>query len=431
MEENKDLGKDLEGVVQSAASAFFKAGFEAARKKTAVAVGSALAPGIGTIIGLGVEVTGKYIIALVLVMVLLFGSILSAIGAGREQELRASGYAGTTLPLSSQVLAYREAVEAAAEKYDSKEYVGLFLAVMMQESGGRAVDVFQCAESLGYGPQGLTGTAISTETSIDHGVHLLTQRLSKANVTSPTDRQNISLAIQSYNMGPGFIEFAVSNHNGYSVQAALDYQRIQSGGVRRTSSIEALGPYAYGDAYYVSHVYRYYPLGTAQNTYSRIPSLYQDDYPHVPFGSSNIATSGCGITSFCMVATYLSGRELLPAEAVEWCAGRYYVEGVGISWAYYQAAVTHFNLCVTVTQLRNPEAVLEALKEGKPVICSQAPGLFTSSGHMIVLSGIGEDGRVYVNDPNKANAVGKGYNSRSFDFMSEIDATAKQYWIFG
>ena len=232
MEEQQNLSGELERDIQGKAESAVHAGLEFTKRKamnvSGAAVGNSVAPGVGTVIGTGIDVVAKYIVAVFMVLILFLGSLLGAIGAGRENELRAAGYAETTLPLSEQVLAYKEMVEAAAEKYGSKEYVPLFLAVMMQESGGRAVDVFQCAESLGYGPQGLTGTAISTETSIDHGVYLLTQRLLSAGAESPIDRQNISLAIQSYNMGGGFISFAVDGYGGYSLQAALDYQELQS-----------------------------------------------------------------------------------------------------------------------------------------------------------------------------------------------------------
>ena len=70
-----------------------------------------------------------------------------------------------------------------------------------------------------------------------------------------------------------------------------------------------------------------------------------------------------------------------------------------------------------------------ALKQGKYVISSQAPGLFTSGGHFIVLSGIDSSGNITVKDPNKNNAVTKGYNNRTFT-SSEINQAAKGYWIF-
>lgn len=373
---------------------------------------------------------GQAIVIAVMALVILFGSLLSAIGVGREIDIRNSGSISSTLSLSAEVLQYQEQVEMAAFNNGMSDYVNLFLAVMMQESGGRAVDVFQCAESMGYGPQGMTGTAITTQQSIEHGVYVLTQRLQTVGVESPTDTKNIALAIQSYNMGAGFIRFAQKNYDGYSETAALAYQQIKSGGVKRSQNIETLGPYAYGDAYYVAHVMRYYSYGAVQNANSTIPSFYQDDYADVPFGTSTIAKSGCGITSFAMVASAISGRTITPKEAVEWCGGRYYVQNAGLSWSYYQAAVTHFNLGVKVIQTANMDTVVEALKQGYPVICSQSAGLFTKGGHMIVLSGINDEGRIFVNDPNKNNAIGKGYNDKSFDMATEIHSTAKQYWIF-
>ena len=48
--------------------------------------------------------------------------------------------------LSDEVLSYRPAVERAAAKYGMSDYVDLILAVMMQESGGRGLDVMQAAE---------------------------------------------------------------------------------------------------------------------------------------------------------------------------------------------------------------------------------------------------------------------------------------------
>ncbi len=373
---------------------------------------------------------GQAIVMIAMSVILLLGGVISTIGVGKEIDIRNNGSITSTLSLSEEVLRYKELVELAASEIGMSDYVNLFLAVMMQESGGRAVDVFQCAESLGYGPQGMTGTEVTTQQSIEHGVYLLTQRLVAANVESPTDTKNIALAIQSYNMGLGFIRFAQKNYDGYSETAALAYQQIMSGGIKRSQNIESLGPYAYGDAYYVSHVMRYYTYGKVQNTNTAIPSYYQDDYADVAFGASTIAKSGCGITSFAMVASAISGRTITPQDAVEWCGGRYYVAGAGLSWSYYQAAVSHFNLGVSVIQTADMNVALNAIQNGYPVICSQSAGLFTKGGHMIVLSGINEEGKVFVNDPNKSNAIGKGYNERAFDMANEIHSTAKQYWIF-
>ena len=73
-------------------------------------------------------------------------------------------------------------------------------------------------------------------------------------------------------------------------------------------------------------------------------------------------------------------------------------------------------------------AVLQALSEGRPVISSQGPGLFTSAGHFIVLRGLTADGKVLVNDPNDSES--KNYVNRAFDMMTEIHVASSQYWIF-
>lgn len=166
----------------------------------------------------------------------------------------------------------------------------------------------------------------------------------------------------------------------------------------------------------------------------QMPRFYQGDYANVPYGSSNLANCGCGPTSFAMVASYISGRTITPQDAVSWCGNRYYVSNVGTSFSYFSAAAQHFNLGVRVEEytpsLQTTQTVLNALKQGKPVICSQTRGIFTGGGHYIVLSGITNDGKIMVNDPNKNNAVNKNYNNRKFDFQNEINVTALRYFVF-
>lgn len=165
-----------------------------------------------------------------------------------------------------------------------------------------------------------------------------------------------------------------------------------------------------------------------------MPYYYQNDYAHIYYGSSTLADCGCGPTSFAMVATYITGEQITPDLAISWCGNSYYVTNQGTSWGYFSAAAQHFELGVSVVQMSpsdsTSQAVQNALSQGKPVICSQKPGLFTKGGHFIVLSGIDSNGKISVHDPNKNNAVEKNYNTRKFDFESEINVTAKQYFLF-
>ncbi|MGF0093693.1 lysozyme family protein [Lachnospiraceae bacterium SGI.066] len=335
----------------------------------------------------------------------------------------ASGVA--TANVSDEVLRYRATVEQIAAKYGMTPYVELILAVMMQESGGRGLDVMQAAEG-GFNkkyphvPNGIT----DPEYSIECGIQELKYALDKAGCTGPTDLDRIKLALQGYNYGSGYIDWAMERDGGYTKANAIAYSDMMCA--------RPNWPYSrYGDKEYVDHVLRYYIITSTGGTYPangmQIPHYLQTDYGNIPYGGGSIATSGCGPTSFAMVASYLTGKTITPVDAVSWCGNSYYKPGVGTYWSYFAAAASHFG-CGSVTQTTDPNRVLKALSEGHPVISSQSAGLFTRGGHFIVLRGVTASGKVLVNDPN--DSASKNYINREFDMMSEIHATASAYWIF-
>lgn len=327
--------------------------------------------------------------------------------------------------VSDEVLAYRPAVERIAAKYGMSPYVELILAVMMQESGGRYLDVMQAAEG-GFNtkyphvPNGIT----DPEYSIECGIQELKYALDKAGCTGPADLDRIKLALQGYNYGSGYIDWAIARDGGYTKENAIAYSDMMCARPNWHYSI-------YGDKEYVDHVLRYYTVTTTNGTYPakgmQIPLYLQTDYSNIPYGGGSIASSGCGPTSFAMIASYLTGTTITPIDAISWCGNSYYMSGVGTYWSYFAAAASHFG-CGSVIQTDNPNSVLQALSQGHPVISSQRAGLFTRRGHFIVLRGITADGKVLVNDPNDSSS--KNYISREFDMMSEIHSTANAYWIF-
>lgn len=336
----------------------------------------------------------------------------------------ASGVA-MAINLSDEVLSYRPAVERIAAKYGMSEYVELILAVMMQESGGRGLDVMQAAEGsfntkYPHKPNGIT----NPEYSIECGIQELKYALEKAGCTGPTDLDRIKLALQGYNYGSGYIDWAMERDGGYTKENAIAYSDMMCA---RPS-----WPYdRYGDKEYVEHVLRYYQITNSGGSYPangmQIPHYLQTDYGNIPYGGGSIASSGCGPTSFAMIASYLTDTTITPADAVAWCGNSYYMPGVGTYWSYFQAAANHFG-CGSVTQTSDANQVLQALSEGHPVISSQRAGLFTSGGHFIVLRGVTADSKVLVNDPNDNSS--KNYINREFDMMSEVHATSNAYWIF-
>ena len=119
--------------------------------------------------------------------------------------------------LSEEVIAYEDTIRKYAKEYDIEDYVTLLQAIMMQESGGKGNDPMQASES-GYNtkyprvPNGIT----DPEYSIEVGTHTFSDCLKKAKVKDSSDTERIYLALQGYNYGSGYIEWAIRNFGGYS-----------------------------------------------------------------------------------------------------------------------------------------------------------------------------------------------------------------------
>ncbi|MBQ7895948.1 MAG: lysozyme family protein [Oscillospiraceae bacterium] len=158
-----------------------------------------------------------------------------------------------TEPVSEEVHEHSPYIFAYACEYELEEYVSLIKAVMMQESGGRGDDPMQaseCSYNTKYpkSPNGIT----DPEYSIDVGIQYLKECLELAGVKDPDDIERISLALQGYNFGTGYISWARAKYGGYSQLSAVEFSEYMA---------EQMGWDSYGDPYYVSHVLRYYSAG--------------------------------------------------------------------------------------------------------------------------------------------------------------------------
>ena len=209
-------------------------------KALSVAVSRALTPNRETLI----YAAGILILILIpFVVIMGVASMLTSTGKGRDNFV----------PVSEDVEGYRPLIRQHAAEFGIPEYEDLIAAVMMQESGGQTSDPMQCSES-GYNteyprePGGIT----DPEYSIKVGVQTLAEVLNMAGVDSPVDLDRISLALQGYNYGSGYISWALSNYGGYSELNAIEYSDMMA---------EQYGWSGYGDKAYVSHVLRYYPIG--------------------------------------------------------------------------------------------------------------------------------------------------------------------------
>lgn len=227
-----NTAKSLSGKAAKASGDFFK--------KLGTAIAKAVTPSRETLL----YAAGALVLIIIpFVVIMGVASMLTSTGDGRSSYV----------PVSAEVEAYRPLIRLYAAQHGISEYEDLIAAVMMQESGGQGTDLMQCSES-GYNtryphaPNSIT----DPEYSIDVGVHTLADVLNMAAVESPIDLDHISLALQGYNFGPGYISWALANYGGYSELNAIEFSDMMAA---------QYGWAGYGDKAYVSHVLRYYPVG--------------------------------------------------------------------------------------------------------------------------------------------------------------------------
>ena len=161
---------------------------------------------------------------------------------------------GGMAQVSPEVMQYADFIRKYAQLYGIPEYFDLICAVMMAESGGRVPDVMQsseCPYNTKY-PKS-PGAIDDPEYSIDCGVHYLADCLKSAGSTSPADTGKVSLALQGYNYGNGYISWAVGKYGGYSEANAIEFSNMMK---------QKLGWKNYGNPRYVQAVLKYLiPVG--------------------------------------------------------------------------------------------------------------------------------------------------------------------------
>lgn len=144
-----------------------------------------------------------------------------------------------------------------------------------------------------------------------------------------------------------------------------------------------------------------YDVTSLPHEYNEIPLMFQTDYKDIPFSQGTVATSGCGISCAAMVISYYTGTEVTPGDL-----GLLYndtrvsnakkftnaLDDYGISWVNNWDAGYNFN------------EVKEKLEEGYvAIMLMNENSYFTDYGHFILATGVTEDGKFLINDPNSYN----------------------------
>ncbi|MCY9763550.1 bifunctional lysozyme/C40 family peptidase [Paenibacillus alvei] len=153
------------------------------------------------------------------------------------------GLSGTA-KVSEDVLRYESIIRKYAALYKIEDQVHIILALTMQESSGRLLDVMQSSESAGFPPNTFTDPEVSIKWGVKHFYECYT--LAKGDV---------KITLQAYNFGKAFAEYALE-HGGYSKELAVDYSKYYA---------NKYGWNSYGDVNYVDHVLRYVDVSSGGN----------------------------------------------------------------------------------------------------------------------------------------------------------------------
>lgn len=176
-----------------------------------------------------------------------------------------SSSSGNGNQLSQEVIEYTPVIQKYADEYEIPHFVNALQAIMMQESGGKGNDPMQSSECSFNTRFPNTPNAITEpEYSIQVGVQNFADCLKRANCTDPLDIPLLSLAMQGYNFGNGYIEWAIKNFGAYSQGNAKVFADEQA---------RKLGWSSYGDSEYVPHVMRYYQFASLGTSNSKLVNI--------------------------------------------------------------------------------------------------------------------------------------------------------------
>lgn len=233
-----------------------------------------------------------WIAILIILLIALIGGIF----------MSGSSSSGTGNQLSSEVIAYTPVIQKYADEYEIPRFVNALQAIMMQESGGKDNDPMQASECAFNTEYPNTPNAITDpEYSIKVGVQNFADSLKRAECNDPLNISLLSLALQGYNYGNGYIEWAIKNFGAYSQGNAKVFADEQA---------RKLGWNSYGDPVYVPHVMRYYQFAGLGTSNSNLV---------------NIASSQLGNEGGAPYWSWYGYKE-----RVEWCA-------CFVSWVAYQS----------------------------------------------------------------------------------------------
>ena len=150
----------------------------------------------------------------------------------------------------------------------------------------------------------------------------------------------------------------------------------------------------------------------------------------VPGEEATIGGSGCGPTCAAMLITTLTGKHVTPVDTCAWSVAHgYKALKQGTYYGYFPPQFkAHGIICTRLNNAsvygkpkeRVHDTVLELLQAGYYIIACMGKGVWTSSGHFVVVWWA--DGKMYINDP--ASTKTKRVRGDVATFRRQV----KYYW---
>ena len=159
-------------------------------------------------------------------------------------------------------------------------------------------------------------------------------------------------------------------------------------------------------------------------TKGKYPLLLQYDtrWGYGMYGEDPIAINGCGLTSLAMVIAGLTGRnDITPYDIATYSYqnGHY---ASGTSWTLFTKGANNYGIIGTELPL-SKSVMINELEQKHPIICSMSKGDFTTTGHIIVITGM-KDGEFIINDPNSKERSNKLWS------YENIKSQIRNLWAF-
>lgn len=197
------------------------------------------------------------VIGLVILLIIV---IIAAVFSSDEEQIGSGPIGGKGQQLPESVLIWQDDISEAMERHElDQKYLYVLLAILKQESNGNVAktngDIFQASES----KCGTIGCIKEPLESIDQAVIHFKE-------TVKMSKDNMEVAIQSYNFGNGFATWTQKNHeNKWSPEIAIEFskmmmKKVPNPGIYKCHREEAKKHGAcYGDILYVPAILAFLP----------------------------------------------------------------------------------------------------------------------------------------------------------------------------